>query len=224
MTAEAIKVGIISCSGESIPEGTISRLATRRVLELLRPNQTVTICLPLFVAGNEGEQNFAKTHPTITVDGCPKQCARFGTEQNSGPVSAGLIVSEILGTPATGCRRSIRGASKADQEAVWTVAESIALEVDKVLADPTGIRSAEEGMQAECACSQPAAGGNIVVGETTVTIPGLQAIFEQCRHRSIPADASGSNALLEAVKIYHRIMPEEETAYREALLTAYRKC
>ena len=38
--AEGIsKVGIISCSGEEIPEGTISRLATRRVLEGLRPSR-----------------------------------------------------------------------------------------------------------------------------------------------------------------------------------------
>ena len=50
MSAEVVKVGIISCSGEAIPEGTISRLATRRVLELLRPDATVTLCLPLFLA------------------------------------------------------------------------------------------------------------------------------------------------------------------------------
>ena len=91
MSAETTKVGIISCSGEALPEGTISRLATRRVLELLRPGQTVTLCLPLFLAGNEAERNFAKTHPTITIDGCEKQCARWGTEEHSGPVSGALI-------------------------------------------------------------------------------------------------------------------------------------
>ena len=48
------KIGIISCSGEAIAEGTISRLATRRVLESLRPNLTVTLCLPLFLSGEEG--------------------------------------------------------------------------------------------------------------------------------------------------------------------------
>jgi hypothetical protein len=32
MSTEIAKIGIISCSGEAIPEGTISRLATRRVL------------------------------------------------------------------------------------------------------------------------------------------------------------------------------------------------
>ena len=78
MSAETTKVGVISCSGEAIPEGTISRLATLRVLGLLRPDTTVTLCLPLFLAGNEAERNFAKTHPTITVDGCDKQVRQVG--------------------------------------------------------------------------------------------------------------------------------------------------
>jgi hypothetical protein len=220
MSAEITKVGIVSCSGESIAEGTISRLATRRVLELLRPDRTVTICLPLFLAGNEGERNFSKTHPTITIDGCPKQCARWGTEQHSGPVSGALVVSEILGTAAAGCSRSSRGASKADKEAVWTVAEHIAAEVDRILAEVTTV-SAEIKAGAECACSTPVPGGNVTVGGATVTIPVLQRIFAQCLERSIPADNGGSTALLDAVKIYHRILPEEEVEYRSALMKAY---
>jgi hypothetical protein len=135
MSEETIKVGIVSCSGEAIPEGTISRVATRRVLETLRPDLTVTICLPLFLAGGEGERSFAKTHPTITVDGCEKQCARWGTEQHSGPVSAALVVSEILGTCPAGCARSSRNTSKTDQDAVGRVADRITAEVDRVLAD-----------------------------------------------------------------------------------------
>ena len=221
MSAEITKVGVISCSGETIPEGTISRLATRRVLELLRPDGTVTLCLPLFLAGNEGERNFAKTHPTITVDGCPKQCARWGTEQHSGPVSGAVIVSEILGTAATGCSRSLRGASKADAEAVWTVAERIAAEVDRVLAETTPVSTEESKDGAECACSAPVPGGKVILKGATVTIPGLQLIFQQCLERSIPATDSGSKALLDAVKIYHRILSGEEPEYRAELLKAY---
>lgn len=135
MSEEITKAGIISCSGEAIAEGTIARLAVRRVLELLRPGTTVTLCLPLFLAGEEGERDFAKTHPTIAIDGCPKQCAKWGTEKHSGPVSRALVVSEILGTAAASCSRSSRGASQVDKDAVSTVAEKIAIEVDKVLAD-----------------------------------------------------------------------------------------
>jgi uncharacterized metal-binding protein len=221
MSAEITKVGIVSCSGEAIPEGTISRLATRRVLELLRPDKTVTICLPLFLAGNEGERNFAKTHPTITVDGCPKQCARWGTEQNSGPVSGILVVSEVLGTAAGGCSRSLLGALQPDKEAVWTVAEHIAAEVDRILAETAPVSSGELKDGTECACSVPVPGGKVMIQGATVTIPGLQLIFQQCLGRSIPADDRGSMAVLEAVKIYHRILPEEEPEYSIALLKAY---
>jgi uncharacterized metal-binding protein len=129
------KIGIISCSGETIPEGTIARLATRQVLETLRPDLTVTLCLPLFLAGEEGERNFAKTHPTIVIDGCEKQCAKWGTEKHSGPVSGALVVTEILGTKTVGCNRSSRCVSQVDREAASAVAEKIAAEVDRVLSE-----------------------------------------------------------------------------------------
>lgn len=223
MNAEITKVGIICCSGEAIPAGTISRLATRRVLELLRPNATVTLCLPLFLAGNEGERNFAKTHPTITIDGCDKQCAKWGTEEHSGPVNSALVVTDILGTQATGCHRSVRDASRPEKEAVWAVAERIAAEVDNVLAEtepPDGATAPTNG--AQCSCSSPMPGGKLTISGTAVTIPGLSLIFEQCVERNIAADNDGCGAVLDTVKIYHRIPPEEEGEYRTALLAAYR--
>ena len=73
------KVGIVSCSGEELAEGTVARLATLKVLHELRPGRTVTICLPLFLAGGEGDREFARNHPTITIDGCDLRCAANGT-------------------------------------------------------------------------------------------------------------------------------------------------
>lgn len=81
--SELPKVGIISCSGEDCPGGNISRESTLRVLHDLKPDETVTICLPLFLAGGEGERGFAKRFPTITVDGCGKLCAAIGTARYS---------------------------------------------------------------------------------------------------------------------------------------------
>jgi hypothetical protein len=49
----------------------------------------------------------------------------------------------------------------------------------------------------------------------------LQLIFEQCVERNIPADITGCAALLDALKVYHHILPEEEAGYRNALLAAY---
>jgi uncharacterized metal-binding protein len=132
------KIGIISCSGEEIPEGTISRNAVRRVLESLRPHHAVTLCLPLFLAGNEGERNFARTHAVITVDGCHKQCARWGTEKHGGPVARALVVTDILGGEAVGCSRSLRGRSEDDEKAVAAVADRIGAEVDSLMAEGAG--------------------------------------------------------------------------------------
>lgn len=223
MSETAAKVGIISCSGEAIPEGTISRLATRRVLELLRPDVTVTLCLPLFLAGNEGERNFARTHPTITIDGCAKQCAKWGTEQHSGPVSRALTVSEILGTAGASCHRSCREMDESDKEAVWAVAERIAAEVDSVLSEASASAATVESVNAaQCSCASPVPGGTITIDGNTLKIAGLPLIFEQCAERGIEATEANGAALLAAVKLYHHIESEQDVEYRAALLHAYR--
>ena len=91
------KVGVLSCSGEECLGGTISRLATRKVLEELKLVETVTLCLPLYLAGGREERNFAKVFPTISVDGCNKLCAKRSTEKYSGKISGFIDVSKIIG-------------------------------------------------------------------------------------------------------------------------------
>ncbi len=127
------KVGIIPCNGEEICEGTLTRHASRKVLDKLRPSRTVTICLPLFIAGDKGERNFAKKFPTITVDGCDKCCSRLATERLSGKPSHSIIVSELLKTHGIGAPQSRRTLTEKDQVAVDAVAEEIANKVDQIL-------------------------------------------------------------------------------------------
>src|SRR4030065_2682694 len=90
------KVGIVACSGEELPAGTVTRLAALRVLEQLRPSYTVTICLPLFLAGGEGDRAFARFYPTIALDGGDKRCAARGTEMYSGKPAASVVISELI--------------------------------------------------------------------------------------------------------------------------------
>jgi uncharacterized metal-binding protein len=90
-----MKIGVVSCSGEDCLGGTISRQATRKMLEEIRPGESVTICLPLYLAGGEEERGFAQNFPTITVDGCSKHCAKKATEKYSGKVSASLDVADM---------------------------------------------------------------------------------------------------------------------------------
>jgi len=219
LTGDSVKVGVISCSGEEIPEGTISRLATRRVLELLRPGGTVTICLPLFLAGDGAEREFARKHPTITVDGCSKLCARKGTEKHSGPVSAAIVVSDVLDGAERGCARSVAARLEDDERAVWIVAEEIARAVDEA-GRGSSSDSCEESDDA-CACSRPLPGIEIAVDGRRVTIAGLGIIFEHLSHAGVEPMPGSEEKLLETVRIYHQIEPEEEADYKAALLRAY---
>ena len=130
------KVGLIACSGEELPEGTVTRRAVRKVLETLRPEDTVTLCLPLFLAGGEGERAFAKYYPTIAVDGCGKRCAARATEEYSAKPVASIVVSDIAkecgcGEIGTARRLNDGGLKLADK-----VAGKIAEETDRQLKKP----------------------------------------------------------------------------------------
>lgn len=126
------KVGVVSCSGEELAQGTISRLATLKVLRELRPGRTVTICLPLFLAGGEGDREFARHHPTITVDGCDLRCAARATEMYSGKPAACIVVDELVAAAGLGTPEGRRSLNAAGKQAVSLVAERVAQLVDEL--------------------------------------------------------------------------------------------
>jgi uncharacterized metal-binding protein len=219
------KIGIIACSGEEIPAGTLSRLATRRVLKLLRPQSTVTLCLPLFLAGEEQERRFAREHPTITVDGCERLCAKRGTEQYSARVAASLVVTDILGDRVAKCHRSARDRDQSDEEAVWILAERIAAEVDAL--SSTAPQSPPSGTpqvaSCGCSCGSPPPATNLRIGGKTVVVSGLPLVLDHLRKQGLQPGEGSADRLLETVRVYHAIEPGDEALYRVALVEAYRE-
>ncbi len=133
MDTAPIKVGVVSCSGEDLPGGTVSRLACRKVLDDLRPGTTVTICLPLFIAGGEEERRFTARFPTITLDGCEKRCAQRSTEALSGRPARSLVITDILRERGIEPPTRRRNLTEDDRVAVEAVAEELARAVDDVL-------------------------------------------------------------------------------------------
>lgn len=133
MDIAPIKVGIVSCSGEELPEGTVSRLACRKLLDELRPDSTVTICLPLFIAGGEEERRFTAKFPTITVDGCAKRCAQRSTEMLSGKPAKSLVITDILNERQIAPPVHRRKLTDHERNVVQVVAEELAKAVDEVL-------------------------------------------------------------------------------------------
>lgn len=125
------KVGIVSCSGEDLPEGTISRIATLEVLLNRKSFDTTTICLPLFIAGGEGHRMFAKEHPTITVDGCEKLCAKKATEKYSGKVACSINVRNYLSKNTIVLNKN--KLNEKEKEIASNIAAEISDKVDKIL-------------------------------------------------------------------------------------------
>ena len=226
------KVGIVACSGEELPEGTVTRLAALKVLEELRSNETVTICLPLFLAGGEGDRAFARFYPTIALDGCEIRCAARATEMYSNKPAASLVVSELVeqsGLPApAGCRRL----DEAGLQAVDLTANRMAELVDELLGarwsrrsgeiiSPEEIDVVQEPIQATCSCGSGIPIQKVAINGEQVTLVALPLIFEQMHQAGkLPSEAV-ARELFETVKIYNPIPEGMEFAYSEAILADY---
>ena len=149
MSENKLKIGVVSCSGEDCLGGTISRLATRKMLEL-RPDETVTICLPLYLAGGEEERSFANEYPTISVDGCNKYCGKRATEKYSGKVSAFINVGDIIGEEvAQSMALSCKDLTNVHKGMVKQVSDIIEKKYDEVL--KKGKKNKDEG-SGGCCC------------------------------------------------------------------------
>ena len=126
------KIGVVSCSGECCSLGTVSRIATRMVLEDLAFGETVTLCLPLFLAGDSGERMFAEKFPTVSVDGCHKLCAKKAIEKHSGDTAASVDVEALLDSWGEKPPVSRRELSIKDQAQSYRVAQEIARVIEAV--------------------------------------------------------------------------------------------
>ena len=217
------KVGIVACSGEELAEGTVTRLAALKVLNELRRGETVTICLPLFLAGGEDDRAFARNHPTITVDGCELRCAARGTEMYSGKPAGSIVVNDLLaeqGLPKARCRRRLDAAGL---RAVEVTAARLAELVDAALGR-TGPREGSEPVpedagEVTCSCGSGIPVSKLKIAGALVEVVQLPAIFRMLRDAA--ADQDFANKLLATVKIYNYVAPEAEGAWREALANEY---
>lgn len=227
------KVGIVACSGEELAEGTVTRLAALKVLEELRPDDTVTICLPLFLAGGEGDRAFARFYPTIALDGCELACAARATEQYSGKPAAGVVVTEIVNRCGIGEVEGLRRLNEAGMQAVTETANEVADLVDVLLdkkwsrregrfVEPESIElTVDSPKVASCACGSGIPVQIVQVNGESVTLIALPVLFEQFQQAGKQPSPETANELLEQVRIYNPVPPEAEFAYIDTLAREY---
>lgn len=226
------KVGIVACSGEEMAEGTVTRLAALKVLEQMRPADTVTICLPLFLAGGEGDRAFARFYPTIAVDGCEKRCAARATEMYSGKPAASIVVSDLLSENGLERPEGSRRLNQAGFRAVDLIAERMAGTVDELLGkrwsrrsgaftEPEPVPEPQEAVEASCACGSGIPVQQVVIEGQRVTLIALPVIFEQFREAGRLPSEGMAGELLEMVSVYNPIPTGAEESYAGVLLGEY---
>jgi uncharacterized metal-binding protein len=223
------KVGIVACSGEELAEGTVTRLAALKVLEQLRPKDTVTICLPLFLAGGEGDRAFARFYPTIALDGCDKRCAAKATELYSGKPAASVLVTDLMTGSAIG---TLRRLNDNGHELVDLTADRTAQLVDELLGKRWDRRVGEfvggtpagedaEPVEATCSCGSGIPVQKVNINGQVVTLIALPVIFQQFREQGKAPGSDATRELLKTVKIYNAIPAEQEATYLSVLASEY---
>jgi uncharacterized metal-binding protein len=228
------KVGIIACSGEELAEGTVTRLAALKVLEELRPADTVTICLPLFLAGGEGDRAFARFYPTIAVDGCELRCAARATEQYSGKPAASVVVTDLVAERGLAKPQGMRRLDEAGRAAVDETAGVVAGLVDELLdkrwsrreghfiEDEPGNGAGQPAKSAAgCACGTGIPVAQVRIDGKQVTLIALPPLMEQFQAAGKMPSPETSQELLTQVALYNPVPAGQEPAYLEALATEY---
>lgn len=227
------KVGLIACSGEELPDGTVSRQAALLVLERLRPGATVTLCLPLFLAGEERERAFARFYPTIAIDGCDKRCAARATEMYSARPAVSLVVSEFADSVGLGRPQRLRGPDAAGEALARAVADEVSKRVDELLAgrsemvaaaQPKATGGDAEAAEAVCTCVSSIPVAKVLVGDQALELAALPAILALLREEGKPPDdGSTADELMRQIKLYNAVPMEHESALREALIEEYKR-
>ncbi len=90
------KVAIVACTGMGKALGTVARQVAYKVVDELRPEKTVLICIPSLSAGVGEHKNLLQKYPAIIFDGCVERCATKIISKNKGIMRAKVFMPQMI--------------------------------------------------------------------------------------------------------------------------------
>ncbi|MCX5884457.1 MAG: hypothetical protein NT096_00845 [Proteobacteria bacterium] len=133
MMGEKKKVIIIPCSGIGKAIASVGREAAYEVIENLKPDMSDTVCLSLLVMGDERARNLVRENPVITIDGCPKDCARKNVELSGGKGTVHLRAIDALKDHKDLKPKSVIDIGEEGKKLAQILSEEVAQKVDELL-------------------------------------------------------------------------------------------
>ncbi|MHB8896899.1 MAG: putative zinc-binding protein [Candidatus Geothermincolia bacterium] len=132
------KVYVIPCSGIGKATASVGREATYAVVEDKRPECADTVCLALLTLGDEEALAKVRDSAVITIDGCPRDCARKNVLTCGKPPVFNHRVHEYLKEHRDLKPESVLDIGEGGRKLVEVIAEDVAREIDELTGDPSG--------------------------------------------------------------------------------------
>src|SRR3972149_7529839 len=127
------KVVVVPCSGIGKSLGTVGRVATYKVIERMKPEETRTVCLALLTMGDDDALKLVRENPCIAVDGCPAQCSKKNIEASMGKLAHNIVVSDVLRKKRSLKPEGVIELNDQGDKLAEIIADTISEKVDEIL-------------------------------------------------------------------------------------------
>lgn len=128
------KVVVLPCSGIGKVYGALARETMYELLERVRPDMVVTTCLPLLVIKDPEAVALVTGNPVITIDGCPKDCAKKSVEALGKAVDQAFEAIKFYKEHKDLKPEGIAEVNDTGRKLAQVAAAEVAQEVDKLAA------------------------------------------------------------------------------------------
>ncbi len=130
MTKKKKQVVILACSGIGKTYGALARETAYQLVERVRPGVTSLTCLPLLVINDPEARCLVIENPVMTIDGCPRECARKSVEALGKDVDRPIQVISFYTAHKDLKPQGIAKLNDAGRKLAMVAADELALAVD----------------------------------------------------------------------------------------------
>ena len=129
------KVVILPCSGIGKAYGALARETAYELAERVRPEKTALTCLPLLVINDPDAKKLVLENPVITIDGCPRDCARKSLEAVGATVAQACQAIKFYMAHKDLKPEGLAQLNEAGRKLAKVAAEDLAPTVDRLAAE-----------------------------------------------------------------------------------------
>ncbi len=128
------KVVVLPCSGIGKVYGAVARETAYELVEKVRPGLATLTCLPLLVIKDPEAVALVMGNPVISIDGCPKDCAKKSVEALGKAVDKAFEAIKFYKEHKDLKPEGIAEVNETGRKLAAVAAQEVAQEVDKLAA------------------------------------------------------------------------------------------